>query len=137
MQQDTAIASGEILNTRFKRQTGEISQDFFVDDGLEKIIVSISASVAGVAGLVKLRYQDGSFKLPTTTTSMAVIFQVPQSDKAFFGKWTLTFPSSTGEYKYSVQAVSRDPIEFAYSFIYQQNPAKNSPAYSFNDPIKG
>ena len=138
MQQDTVIAAGETSKrSKFKRQAEAGSHDFVVDDGIEKIIVSISTSGGNAAGLVQLRYEDGSLVSPTTTTSMALIYQISKSEKGFFGKWTINFQSSAGDYKYSVQAVSRDPIEFASSFVYQQHPAKNSPAYFFSDPIKG
>ena len=138
LQQDTVIVTGETsMHSRVTRQLAEISHDFVVDDGIEIIIVSILTNVENAVGLVKLRHQDGSLLSPTITTSMAQIYQISKSRKFLFGKWTIIFPSNSVNYKYSVQAVSHDPIEFAYSFIYQQSPLKNSPAYTFSNPIKG
>ncbi|XP_047127877.1 uncharacterized protein LOC100200589 [Hydra vulgaris] len=137
LQQDTVIASGEATKGISTKREAITSYDFFVDDGIEKIIVSASTSALNAVNLIQLQFEDGKQASPSTTTSMTKIYQVTSSSKGFFGKWTLNLPTSAGDFKYSVQAVSNDPIEFSISFAYQQHPTKNSPVYLFSDPIKG
>ena len=65
---------------------------------------------------------------------MALIFEIKDPIP---GQYTLNFPRSVGQYEYKAQAVSKEPIEFVYSFMYQESAAKRSPPFSIENPIKG
>ncbi|XP_065657087.1 uncharacterized protein LOC136082288 [Hydra vulgaris] len=137
LQQDTVIASAETSTGISTKSEAITSYDFFVDDGIEKISVFASTSALNAVNLIQLQFEDGTLASPSTTTSMTKIYQLTSSSKGFFGKWTLNLSTSAVDFKYSVQAVSNDPIEFSISFAYQQHPTNNSPVYLFSDPIKG
>ncbi|XP_065656244.1 SCO-spondin-like [Hydra vulgaris] len=130
LQHDTVITRGELLN-------GSRIKNFFVDDGIEKIIVLVSTTAQNAHHLIQLRYENELPVSPTLITSMAKIYLIRKSKKRFSGKWTILFPSNVENCKYSVEAISNDPIEFHSSFVYQQQPSQNSSVYLFSNPIKG
>ena len=131
--QDTALTFGGTRTGRIKRSTS-FSHGFVVDDGISKITVSIVVSRANMASQVTLIDPGNAKVIPRITTSLAIVFEIV-SPKA--GQYQLTFPSTVGKYDYSVQGVSKGAIEFAHSFIYQENVRKNSPPISMMSPFKG
>ncbi|XP_057291710.1 uncharacterized protein LOC130614301 [Hydractinia symbiolongicarpus] len=66
--------------------------------------------------------------------SMIRIYQI---DNPSSGVYSLVFPSGVGKYEYTAAAVSKNAIDFAHNFMYQENTRKESPPFSLYNPITG
>jgi len=133
LQQDTIIASGGALAARYKRSVSG-GHSFNVDDGIAKLIVSVAVQQPNSAQYVNLRSPDSDTATASTTMSMARIFEITDPQP---GLWFVEFPTAVGKYEFSAQAVSKNPIEFSYNFMYQESERKNSPPFSMMHPFKG
>ena len=116
------------------KRSASFTHGFAVDDGISKLIVSVAVSRSNTAKQVALM-GPGNIRVNSyTTLSMSMIFEV-SSPKA--GLYQLIFPNTVGKYKYNVQAVSKEAIEFDVNFMYQVSVRKNSPPISMTNPFKG
>ncbi|XP_057291700.1 hemicentin-1-like [Hydractinia symbiolongicarpus] len=134
LSRDTMIASGGTIKSKSKRSVSPGQNKFSVDDGIAKLIVSIATSAQNTAQYVTLTDPAGKTVTALNTMSMIRIFQI---DNPPSGVYSLVFPSGAGKYEYTAEAVSKDAIEFAHNFMYQENPRKESPPFSLYNPITG
>ena len=131
--QDTTLTFGATAVGRTIRSTS-FSHGFAVDDGINKVIVSIVVSSIDTASQVSLVDPANVTVNPLITTSLAIIFEIANPR---VGQYKLTFPNTVGKYEYNVRGVSEGAIEFGHGFIYQQGVRRNSPPIYMKNPFKG
>ena len=138
---DTDIASGDsYLAYRLKKKRKKRSlthhhhHNIPIDDGLKSVIVSVTTKYYGDADRATITCPDGSTLKPTTASHLTSIFEIYDPVP---GMWVLNFPEYVRKYSYQAQAVSKDPIQFDYNFIYQKNPDEDSPPIALRDPLRG
>ncbi|XP_057291705.1 von Willebrand factor A domain-containing protein 7-like [Hydractinia symbiolongicarpus] len=136
---DTKISSASTTKSRSKRAANYPSlkiyksYEFSVDDKISKLIVSIPTDLK-TARNVELKDPYGRAVTTSDIMSKMRIFQIenPRS-----GVYTVEIPPEAKKYEYTAEAVSKDAIAFAYNFMYQENPRKESPPFSLYNPITG
>ena len=133
---DTDISSGDsYLRYRIKRRSFSYHRHpIAIDDGLSSVLISTTTKYYGDARRATLTTPDGKTVKPTTSLHLASVFELRSPQP---GIWNLNFPPYVKKYTFMAKGISKDPIQFAYNYIYQKDADNNSPPYTLTDPIKG
>ena len=127
LQQDTSITSGGV-------DTENTRRSFFVDDGIGKTIISVAVSEVKATDLVTLLDPDNRTIDSKMKMKLSKIFEIVSPKP---GLYQLIFPNVAGRYEYNVQGVSKEAIEFAYSFMYLSSTKNNSNPFFMANPFEG
>ena len=127
LQQDTLLTSGGADAENTKRS-------FFVDDGIGRIIISVTVSQINTIDLVTLLDPDNRTIDSNKKMELSKILEIVSPKP---GLYQFIFPEAAGRYEFNVQGISEEAIEFAHSFMYLSNIGNNSTPFSMANPFEG
>lgn len=105
---------------------------FFVDAGIETLLITLNVKNQNTAQYVKLFDSTGRAYSAQSTTAYSQVYSI---DNPAPGQWQLQFPSSAGERSFIAKAIAKETIDFVPYFLHQES--KAGPVLSISQPLKG